>query len=713
MKKILIVFVAFISFILPFGVSAFASGVNLIDGKIFIIGSDVNVGTSGISVVTDGNSYTYASIGAKDSSLDTMWYMFDSTVSIDSLVYNTNSAYLIVRLYDSTGAVLHSVTDIVPNNTVQFFNAVSNVKYVSIYNPYSVTNRLFDFKVFESIVVEHTEVTNLSGLKTYNSVNLSWNDLSSNSALINYKVYRDGFLVSTLSKEFTSFNDAELEASTTYSYKVTAVYSDGHETPGITTTVTTSMDTAPGNISNLNAEPGENDVSFTYYLPIDSDFSHLKVLRNNEVIAENVTTSTFIDSELNPETTYEYRFISVDHKGNESSGVIKSVTTDAEFIPLKDVTDVNVETNYNRVDLSWNLPKSTEFHHVNIYRDEVVEEPNFLEKLFLGVAVSAADEPTKIFETNGTYFNDLTVQPETTYEYKLTSESTTGDETEGVTVQAITLEEPEPELDGGGYTEDENGDYLYKWTSPTNGQVKVLINGTEYKTVDASLKELLIPKEDMKYDFFGNPDVKLVPISESGKEGPAEKPEPADSASNNLNEPFTVKDLIGTGVNLLWVVGPFLLFGLSFILAKKFVIMLLKSLGIKHSYEKGREKEKVKRQQERQNNKKEQEKKKDIEQREKRKKEKVELTKTEKNEIEKKQMIKREEERQQRYISRTEEKKLAEMENRKKKRIQQERNYKAYTTRKKLGKVERQPKQPRKQRETARTSRIPRAGRER
>jgi hypothetical protein len=324
--------------------------------------------------------------------------------------------------------------------------------------------------------------------------------------------------------------------------------------------------TPPGNITSLSFQPGEDNILFNYILPTDEDFSHLKILRDGVVISPKQMSNNFNDTGLEPATTYEYKFISVDEYGNESTGITKEITTKERFIPLKDVSQLNADADYNRVDLSWKLPGSTEFKHVNIYRDELAEEPGFFQQLFAGASVSAAEEPTKIFETNGTYFNDLTVAPETTYEYKLTSQSTTGEETDGITVQATTTEEPAPEMGESGYTITPEGDYLYKWDSPTEGQVKVNIAGTEYKTVDANQGQIIIPKDQMKYTIFGDPDIRLYPVSPYGKEG-----EPYDSSKlfKDGMMPFGGQDLLKTGMSLLGVVAPLVLLGLSFLLFPK------------------------------------------------------------------------------------------------------------------------------------------------
>src|SRR5690606_30948654 len=105
---------------------------------------------------------------------------------------------------------------------------------------------------------------------------------------------------------------------------------------------------------------------------------------------------------------------------------------------------------------------------------------------------STTGATTKIFETNGTYFNDLTVEPKTTYDYRLTT--TDGyTETSGVDITTTTPAAPVPEMGGVVVEPQPNGDYLYKWETPAAGQVKIIVGGEEYTTVPAEDKQLLIP----------------------------------------------------------------------------------------------------------------------------------------------------------------------------------------------------------------------------
>ncbi|WP_409971520.1 hypothetical protein [Bacillus sp. Bva_UNVM-123] len=274
----------------------------------------------------------------------------------------------------------------------------------------------------------------------------------------------------------------------------------------------------------------------------------------------------------------------------ETNGISIEVSTDA--IPLiPEVLNLKATTKHDRINLSWSNPQSEFFNHIRIYRrlDEThtaTIKENLINELLKSKTAFASDTVTDfdpMFETNGTYWNDLTVQAATTYSYKLTTVNIADAESDGIIVQATTLEEPKTSIEGGGYEKKENGDFLYTWTSPTTGKVKVLIDGKEYKTVQASLKQILIPAADMKYDIFNNPRVSLVAISEDGKEGTPTAPKPGQSGgtggeTGTVKIPFDVNELVQTGFGLLKIVGPFVLLGLSFLLVKPIRNVIRKAL---------------------------------------------------------------------------------------------------------------------------------------
>jgi hypothetical protein len=580
-----------------FGSSTPVSG--LLKGKSPLSSADTSLGS--LSAPTDGSNAS--SIRLTNNSNGFIRYDLGSLKNINKITFHT-WGFMNVDLNDSTGNVITTKpvgsSNSTATNSSITFTTVPNVRYVTLkkYGAESFVD-IVEIDVFEDtsfipppVKIDLTNV-NVSGI-TKTEASVSWSKPTGYSGvtLNGFKIYVDGVLKDTASPSSTSYSLTGLTADTSYTVKVVASYSDGTETTGVTKVFNTLVpedETAPGNVTNLVATPNFNSISLSWTNPIDQDFAKVNVYEDG-VYKKSVTAtegSSAYFSNLDPDTTYSFKVTSVDFTGNESSGAVIEVKT----LPLpevKKIKNLSATTKFDRVKLSWTLPESEHFHHVNIYR-KIVEEKSFFESLFsLGtITVSAADtedEYKPMFETNGTYWTDLTVEPETKYEYKLTSENVDGRESEeGVVVQVSTPEEPKPVLKDAQFQQATNGDYIIGWSEPTTGNVKIKVGGKDYKTVPANLKTYTIPKTDLAYTAIGDPDVTIRPVTARGTEG--------DVVSNpKINLPFSVNDLIESGNGLLWLIGPFILLALAFLLVPKLRNLIITAFrGNKNTMESNRQ----------------------------------------------------------------------------------------------------------------------------
>ncbi|HDR3313913.1 TPA: fibronectin type III domain-containing protein [Bacillus thuringiensis] len=85
----------------------------------------------------------------------------------------------------------------------------------------------------------------------------------------------------------------------------------------------------PNNVSDIKTENlSHNSVKLTYKFPTEN-FGYVKVFRDGKVIADSHKSEYFLDTGLNPETEYTYKFVSVSPTGNqESKGIEYKVKTD-------------------------------------------------------------------------------------------------------------------------------------------------------------------------------------------------------------------------------------------------------------------------------------------------------------------------------------------------------------------------------------------------
>lgn len=415
---------------------------------------------------------------------------------------------------------------------------------------------------------------------------------------VSIDVVYTNFSTSALRSMIFKFENGELHQ---YSFRETGDY---FKTLGLKNVVKVTMSTG-GNGPRLNELEffGDYEKPTVEHLPV-SDITATKDYKSvslkwkkpnttylkNTIVKQNGVQIATVDpaleeytiNGLKAETAYNYELIAQYTDGEYSEPVSIVITTDAEPKPIGEVIDLTGKAKHNRVDLSWQLPKTNELKHVIIYRDTL--EKNFLDKL-LGIStVSAAATP--IFETNGTYFNDLTVEPETKYEYTVTTLSTDKVESDGVSVTVTTLKEPSPEIEGGGFEKDpETGDFTYTWTQPTSGEVKVMVGGKLYKTVPASNGEIVIPAADMKFTFLGKPDVSLIPVSPDGKEGKPVNPPASGGGSDGsgggigeIDMPFKVNDLVMTTFQLIGLLAGIILTALAIQLVPRLIEIIKSSI---------------------------------------------------------------------------------------------------------------------------------------
>lgn len=84
----------------------------------------------------------------------------------------------------------------------------------------------------------------------------------------------------------------------------------------------------PSDISNFDVKSLTYDsVQFSYTFPKEN-FSYMKVFRDGKLIANKVQIEEFSDEKLDSETSYTYRFVTVNDEGIESKGYEKNIKTE-------------------------------------------------------------------------------------------------------------------------------------------------------------------------------------------------------------------------------------------------------------------------------------------------------------------------------------------------------------------------------------------------
>lgn len=155
-------------------------------------------------------------------------------------------------------------------------------------------------------------------------INLTWGASTDTggSGLKGYNVYRGGVLLAA-QVSAASYSDTGLNASTAYSYQVSASDNAGNESTLSNTASATTLDiTAPSVPLNLTATAiSVSQINLAWSASTDTGGSGLKgynVYRNGS-LAASPTVALLNDTGLLSGTNYSYRVSAVDNAGNESA----------------------------------------------------------------------------------------------------------------------------------------------------------------------------------------------------------------------------------------------------------------------------------------------------------------------------------------------------------------------------------------------------------
>ncbi|MCX2745852.1 fibronectin type III domain-containing protein [Mangrovivirga sp. M17] len=177
---------------------------------------------------------------------------------------------------------------------------------------------------------------NLSGVvSSETEINLFWEDKSDNETV--FEIYRSTSssgpfsMIARVNANIEYYEDATLNPSTTYYYRVRAInnqgYSDNYTNTINLTTLNDNVAPEPPNLSLVGVT--ENSISLEWDVPEDnSQIVNYKLFQNGAELVQ-VNRNNYIISGLTANTIYRYTVIAIDAAGNESdhSNQIAAVTT--------------------------------------------------------------------------------------------------------------------------------------------------------------------------------------------------------------------------------------------------------------------------------------------------------------------------------------------------------------------------------------------------
>ena len=283
---------------------------------------------------------------------------------------------------------------------------------------------------FDGSIVLPENVTNVITETTHDSITLSY-DLPPEFDFI--KIEIDGNTYETTNNTFTIEN---LEPDHSYDITIKTVLND-FVSSGVLINAQTDIK-RPERIKNLDYTTTDTSITLNYDLPPEFDFIEIEIDGNTY---ETTNESYTIDN-LQSDTNYEIKILTV-LNGVKSDVITINVKTNIP-IPEKpedvpNVKNLTIEVEPERVDLYWENPAQY-FGKAVIYRKDLTTSTSLI-NLLVPSAKASTDDYVPIFETNGTHFADLTVQPENDYEYKVTN-IFNGLESTGITVQTGSIPKP-------------------------------------------------------------------------------------------------------------------------------------------------------------------------------------------------------------------------------------------------------------------------------
>ncbi|WP_460266621.1 fibronectin type III domain-containing protein [Bacillus luti] len=291
------------------------------------VGSDVLAGTygtgykmSGIKTITDNDMSTSHTLAGDENSVDFKLSGYNVVgYSIKAFVDKSSKMRVTVggdikEFSDNAG-----VDIFVPFE--QKLTTASTIKIEARQGKVYIS----DMKIYEKRKMPPSDITDLKESITHDSVRFTYKLPTQDFSHL--KVFVNGNL-NTSTHKYDSFMIDQMKPDTIYTVKFVSVSPDGLESKGVEKVIRTSKEPSPDDIKELKEiEKTHDSIKFGYKFP-KGNFSHVKIYRDDKIIADNVKVEEYIDKGLKGSTEYTYKFVSVSSSGLESNGVIRKVKTE-------------------------------------------------------------------------------------------------------------------------------------------------------------------------------------------------------------------------------------------------------------------------------------------------------------------------------------------------------------------------------------------------
>ena len=235
--------------------------------------------------------------------------------------------------------------------------------------------------------------TGLVGTAGEKKATLNWT-ANAASDLSYYTVYRslvNGFTatsgdsISRVVRPTTTYSDVNLTNDLTYYYRLAAVDSSGNRSGQSAQTAVTPVDqTPPAAPTGLNATPGDGNITLNWNTNAEADLSYYIVQRKktlagllanpDSVARVNTPTASYKDTGVTNDSTYFYRIVAVDQRGNKSGGSLPESATPsvaADTTPPAAPTGLTASSGDKQVLVKWTRNTDNDLNGYLLYRSAI------------------------------------------------------------------------------------------------------------------------------------------------------------------------------------------------------------------------------------------------------------------------------------------------------------------------------------------------------
>ena len=224
---------------------------------------------------------------------------------------------------------------------------------------------------------------------------VSWNAPNSDRPVTDYKVYRDGSLLTTVTAPTLTYSDSSVTPNTTYSYTISAVSSVGEGAQSASTSGQSGV--PPSQITTFTATPVDSSrIKLDWAAPNDNGYAitSYKIYQGSSQVGTTAGL-TYTDTGLQNNTSYSYTVTAVNIGGEGTPSAAQTATT---ATPLTPPTNVYTEEHVTSVNVTW---------------DKVIGTVNY----------TVERNGVSLGTTTNFWFIDNTASASTSYTYKVYANS--------------------------------------------------------------------------------------------------------------------------------------------------------------------------------------------------------------------------------------------------------------------------------------------------